>query len=76
MYQTTLIYQDTDYFGSATQNFMLNFRVDNLELMLEQLKANNVKIVKEIEVQVGVGNFASIEDPEGSRIELWEPKEN
>lgn len=54
---------------------MLNFRVDNLVLMLEQLKANNVKIVKEVEEQEGVGSFASIEDPEGNRIELWEPKE-
>jgi len=64
---------DTDYFGSKSQAFMLNFRVDDLEGGLKQLKADNVKIVKEIEEQEGVGRFAHIEDPEGNRIELWEP---
>jgi glyoxylase I family protein len=64
---------DTDYFGSDTQNFMFNFRVENLEAMLAQLRANNVTIVKDIETQEGMGSFASIEDPEGNRIELWQP---
>src|SRR5437879_5248846 len=53
---------DTDYFGSASQHFMLNFRVDDLNGMLSQLRANNVKIVKEVEEQNGVGRFAAIED--------------
>jgi glyoxylase I family protein len=66
---------DTDYFGSDSQNFMLNFRVDDLDGLLMQLKPNNVKIVKDVEEQAGVGRFASIEDPEGNRIELWEPKD-
>lgn len=66
---------DTDYFGNKSQNFMINFRVDDLDGMLKQLKADDVKIVKAIEEQEGVGRFASIEDPEGNRIELWEPKE-
>jgi predicted enzyme related to lactoylglutathione lyase len=65
---------DTDYFGSASQNFMLNFRVDDLDGLLMQLRANNVKIVKDVEEQSGVGRFASIEDPEGNRIELWQPQ--
>jgi glyoxylase I family protein len=65
---------DTDYFGSESQNFMLNFRVDDLESMLAQLRNNSVKIVKDIEEQTSVGRFASIEDPEGNRIELWEPQ--
>src|SRR3954470_9456845 len=51
---------DTDYFGSKSQNFMLNFRVDDLDGLLKQLKTGNVKIVKDIEVQTGVGRFASI----------------
>ena len=63
---------DTDYFGSDTQAFMLNFRVDDLDGLLTQLRANGVTIVKEIEEQAGVGRFAHIEDPEGNRIELWE----
>jgi glyoxylase I family protein len=66
---------DTDYFGSESQNVMLNLRVDDLDGLLNQLRANDVKIVKDIEEQTGVGRFASIEDPEGNRIELWEPQD-
>ena len=66
---------DTEYFGEASQQFMLNFRVDDIDGMLAQLKENGVKIVKDIAEQAGVGRFASIEDPEGNRIELWEPRE-
>ena len=65
---------DTDYFGSNTQQFMINFRVEDLNGMLAKLKADDVKIVKDVEVQAGVGRFAHIEDPEGNRIELWEPE--
>jgi glyoxylase I family protein len=67
---------DTDYFGSVSQNFMLNFRVEDLDAALDQLRADDVKIVKEIEEQSGVGRFSSIEDPEGNRIELWEPQDS
>lgn len=66
---------DTEYFGSKSQGFMLNFRVDDLDDLLKQLKAGKVKIVKGVEEQTGVGRFASIEDPEGNRIELWEPSD-
>jgi glyoxylase I family protein len=66
---------DTEYFGSASQNFMLNFRVDDLDGLLSQLRDNDVKIVKDVEEQAGVGRFAWIEDPEGNRIELWQPTE-
>src|ERR1700722_14705333 len=62
--------EDSDYFGSKSQSFMLNFRVDDLGGMLEQLRSNKVKIVKDVEEQAGIGRFASIEDPEGNRIEL------
>lgn len=64
---------DSDYF-STSQGFMLNFRVEDLDGFLKKLKDNNVKIVKEIEEYAGMGRFASIEDPEGNRIELWEPE--
>jgi glyoxylase I family protein len=40
---------DTDYFGAKTQNFMINFRVSDLGSLLKQLRANDVKIVKDIE---------------------------
>ncbi len=65
---------DSDYFPSG-QQFMLNFRTDDLDALVNQLKADGVKIVKDIETQEGVGRFASVEDPEGNRIELWEPSE-
>lgn len=64
---------DTDYFGSSQQQFMLNFRVNDLDGALAELRAAGVKIVKDVETQDGVGRFAHIEDPEGNRIELWEP---
>jgi hypothetical protein len=54
---------DTDYFGSKSQNFMLNFRVDDLDGLLKQLRADNVKIVKDIEEQTGIGRFASMKIP-------------
>lgn len=66
---------DTDYFGNVSQQFMLNFRVEDLDSLLAALKANEVKVVKEVEEQAGVGRFAHIEDPEGNRVELWEPVE-
>lgn len=65
---------DTDYFRGKSQNFMLNFRVYDLDTMLKELRAGGVKTVKDVEEQ-GVGRFAWIEDPEGNRIELWEPQE-
>jgi predicted enzyme related to lactoylglutathione lyase len=64
----------TEYFGNMSQQFMLNFRVDDLEGMLKKLKAEKVKIVKDAEEYEGLGRFASIEDLEGNRIELWEPE--
>ena len=66
--------KDSDYFGKDTQNFMLNFRVDDLDAVLTGLRSKAVKIVKEIEDQTGVGKFAAIEDPEGNRVELWQPE--
>jgi predicted enzyme related to lactoylglutathione lyase len=64
---------DTDYFGNKSQQFMLNFRVDNLDGLLKHLKAGGVKIVKDAEEYEDMGRFAHIEDLEGNRVELWEP---
>ena len=63
---------DTEYFNK-NQSFMLNFRVDNLDGMLKKLKDSGVKVVKDVEEYPGMGHFASIEDPEGNAIELWQP---
>jgi predicted enzyme related to lactoylglutathione lyase len=63
---------DSDYFGSESQQAMLNFRVDNMTEMLEVLKTQRVRIVKDLE-EYEYGKFVHILDLEGNRIELWEP---
>lgn len=62
----------SDYFGDPKQQVMLNFRVDDLETFKTELEAAGVKIVDSIE-SYSYGKFLHIEDPEGNRIELWEP---
>lgn len=62
---------DTDYFASD-RSFMLNFRVADLDAMIEQLKSANIEISHESEME-GIGRFCRIHDPEGNPIELWEP---
>jgi predicted enzyme related to lactoylglutathione lyase len=64
--------ENTDYFGSPAQMAMLNFRVANLADFHEQLQGKGVKIVHEV-ADYPFGKFLHIEDPEGNRIELWEP---
>ncbi len=63
--------RDSDYFP-IDQQFMVNFRVADLPALLERLRANGVEILGE-QREDGIGDFAWIVDPEGIRIELWEP---
>lgn len=63
---------DTKYFTPSQKEFMINYRVENLEWLLEELKKNDVKGVGEIETYE-YGKFAHVMDPEGNKIELWEP---
>lgn len=63
---------NTEYFGSKSQQVMINFRVDDLETLLEVFKTKQVVVLDEIE-SYSYGKFLHIEDPEGNRIELWEP---
>jgi catechol 2,3-dioxygenase-like lactoylglutathione lyase family enzyme len=63
---------NTSYFGSAAAPMMINYRVSNLERMLAQLRRAGVAVEK-VEDQ-DYGRFAWITDPEGNRVELWEPK--
>ena len=63
---------DTDYFGSSEKPYMINYRVDDLDSILETLRAEGVEVADEIE-DLDVGRFSWIVDPEGTRIELWEP---
>jgi predicted enzyme related to lactoylglutathione lyase len=62
----------TKYFGDGPQATMLNFRVDNLDELLGQLAAANVRIDPKRE-DMSYGRFAWIWDPEDNRVELWEP---
>jgi predicted enzyme related to lactoylglutathione lyase len=66
---------DSDYFGRKEQSFMLNFRVENLDAMLESLQKQGVTIVRGKE-ESEYGKFAWVEDPAGNRVELWEPPSN
>ncbi len=63
---------NTTYFGESSSSLMVNYRVANLDRMLEQLRRNGVKIEKVEDYDYG--RWAWIMDPEGNRIELWEPK--
>jgi predicted enzyme related to lactoylglutathione lyase len=66
--------QDTKYFEPSTKDFMINYRVENLEKLVEQLKSEGVTIVDEI-AYYDYGKFVHILDPEGNNIELWEPND-
>ncbi len=63
---------NTGYFGSGTQPYMINFRVDDLDALLAQLRAAGVDVDERVE-QSEFGRFGWIVDPEGTRIELWQP---
>jgi predicted enzyme related to lactoylglutathione lyase len=63
---------DSKYFGDPTKNWMLNFRVRNMDAMVAQLRAERIE-VSEPETYEGMGKFARLKDPEGNPIELWEP---
>ena len=68
----SLFQHDTDYLGPRDAAFMLNYRVDDLDALLDRLRARGVTIADERH-QDDNGRFAWITDPEGHRIELWEP---
>jgi predicted enzyme related to lactoylglutathione lyase len=63
---------DTDYFGSAEQQLMVNFRVGDLDAMLEQLRTAGVDVDERVH-EMEYGRFGWAVDPEGNRFELWEP---
>lgn len=64
---------DTEYFGRRDQQTMLNFRVNDLDAMLAQLRAAGADVEERLEVMEGIGRFGWAADPEGNRFELWEP---
>jgi predicted enzyme related to lactoylglutathione lyase len=64
--------QDTEYFKPSEKAFMINYRVQNIDGLVEKLKSKGVVIVDEIKAYE-YGKFVHIMDPEGNKIELWEP---
>lgn len=67
--------KDTKYFQPSEKQFMFNYRVENLVELLKVLKEEGVQIVGEIQ-EYPYGKFGWILDPEGNKIELWEPKDD
>ncbi len=63
---------DSSYFLPSRARFMVNFRVSDLDAMLTQLRAAEVKVFDEIE-ESEFGRFGWCMDPEGNKIELWQP---
>ena len=63
--------EDTKYFEPSAKEFMINYRVDNLEALVVELKKEGVTILDEMEV-FDYGKFIHIMDFEGNKIELWE----
>lgn len=61
-----------EYFSPSKKEFMVNYRVQNIEALLEKLKANGVTVLDDIETYE-YGKFVHIMDTEGNKIELWEP---
>lgn len=70
--QWTPFPETTKYFAPSEKDFMINYRVENLEVLVEELKKENVTIVDKIETY-DYGKFVHILDMEGNKIQLWEP---
>ena len=66
--------ESTDYFQPSQKEFMINYRVENLEALVEKLRNNGVTITDSIE-SFDYGKFVHILDVEGNKIELWEPND-
>jgi predicted enzyme related to lactoylglutathione lyase len=64
--------KETSYFEPSKKDFMINYRVENLSELLNELAKEGVEIIGEIS-SYDYGKFAHIIDPEGNKIELWEP---
>ena len=67
--------EKTDYFDPSDRQFMINYRVQNIEGMVKKLKEAGVTIVDEI-AEYEYGKFVHVMDPEGNKLELWEPKDS
>jgi predicted enzyme related to lactoylglutathione lyase len=69
----TVAAQSSDWFSPSDASFMINYRVDDLDALLSELRDAGVDIVKGPEAHEN-GRFAWILDPDGNKLELWEPR--
>jgi len=70
--QWSVMSADTDYFAPSKQDYMINYRVENLEELVAELKSKGITQVGKID-KYDYGKFAWVLDPDGNKIELWEP---
>ena len=61
----------TDYLNPSKKDYMINFRVEHIEELVEELKSNGMEVIGDIE-SFDYGKFAWVMDPEGNKVELWE----
>lgn len=73
--QWTPFKETTKYFEPSAKDFMINYRVENLAGLVEELKKDGVTVVDNVET-VSYGKFVHIMDIEGNKVELWEPKDH
>lgn len=69
----TVADKESQWFSPSDSAFMINYRVDNLAELIAQLRADGIELVSGPESHEN-GKFAWIMDPEGNKVELWEPK--
>ena len=63
----------TEYLGKPEQQYMINYRVENLEQLAKELQSKGVTLLDTIQNNEGLGKFLHILDIDGRRVELWEP---
>ena len=68
----SLFAADTDHFAPSQSSFMINYRVDDLHALLAALRAEGVQVQDKVD-ESDYGKFGWIVDPEGNKVELWEP---
>lgn len=73
--QWIVFQHDTEHFSPGQSEFMINYRVDDLEEMVRKLHAEGVRIIGDIQVY-SYGKFAHFIDCDGRKVELWEPADD
>lgn len=63
---------DTDYFAPSKSSFMINYRVEDLDALIDKLREEGCEVDEKVE-DTEFGKFGWVMDPEGNRLELWQP---